>query len=136
MKKNTRKRQVKGGLNQPRTPNKTINFASYLRTSNDTLPKQLFPEIGTSDRSRKLTRDSIQPERDRHNYGHFDKKDFLPEPDRGRRRYIDSIQLERDRHDYMRFDKKDFSPEPDRGGKSKRSSYKRKTIRRKQNVKK
>ena len=95
---------MKGGLNQPRTPNKTINFASYLRTSNDTLPKQLFPEIGTSDRSRKLTRDSIQ--------------------------------LERDRHDYMRFDKKDFSPEPDRGGKSKRSSYKRKTIRRKQNVKK
>lgn len=135
MKKNTRKRQVKGGLNPPPTPNKTINFASYPKTSNDKLPKQLFPEIGTSDRSRKLTRDSIQPHRDRHDYGHFDKKDFLPEPERGRRRDIDLIQPERDGHDYGRFDDSDFPP-VERGGKSRRSSYKRKTIRRKRNVKK
>jgi hypothetical protein len=141
MKKYTRKRKIKGGFE---TPKKKVKFASLPRTSDDESRKQLFPEMGV-DRGRSLMRNSIQPHRDRHDYGQFDEKDFLPPPpERGRRPDRNSIQPHRDRHDYGQFDEKDFlppkpplpSPSSQKGGKSVRSSNKRKTIRRKRNVKK
>lgn len=132
MKKYTRKRKIKGGFEPPKKPKKNVKFASYTETSDDESHKQLFPEI--VDRSRSLMRNPIQP-RDRHDYAQFDEKDFFPPqlPERGRRPDRNSSPPDRGPHEYGRFKKEDFaspSPPPKNGG------YKRKTIRKRRNVKK